>query len=600
MNPLRSVGAKVSILTCLLVLAVIGLMARQLFFQVEEGLVAEMKIRSESFARAAREALVPKPDLFALHFAVEEVRQQKAVTYAAVLDADGRVLSHSDPKLIGEKLDDPISRRAREARQVLLQVGRAGDAERWHLSAPIMVGAAFAGLVRLGFDQSSLDEALRQPKRDILVIAAVALAAGLGGTVLIVGWIMRPLPRLAAAAREAGRGNFSVQVDVRGSDEIGVLAKTFNDMTRANSLLFKTIRAEKQKLETIFHETREGLMWVSPQGRVLLLNPAARALLGAQERAVTDLPALLKAFACQPPLPELLAGEARTRPFELTRSEPKPLILAGVVDRLSATGTPGGLLLVFHDATIEKRGETLSRNFLSLVSHKLRTPLTVALGFVELIQSDQSNLTDFQKKALAKVKGEDEKLRSLVEKLIAFSSAVHPDAIVLEKGVVSLKEAVEGALKNLSGLFKERGATVHWDAASAETLPALSADPFLLREAVANLVENAVKFNRAEKPSVWLAAAAAEDCVELTVRDDGPGIPSEEQPRLFRKFYQIDDDFTGQVPGWGLGLAFVKNVAEAHGGTVSLAPGVGRGATFRLRLPRPPAAAPAPADPSPA
>jgi signal transduction histidine kinase len=93
-----------------------------------------------------------------------------------------------------------------------------------------------------------------------------------------------------------------------------------------------------------------------------------------------------------------------------------------------------------------------------------------------------------------------------------------------------------------------------------------------------------VKFNRSEAPSVWITAARQDGHVTIRVRDDGPGIPSEERPKLFRKFYQIDDDFTGQIPGWGLGLAFVKNVVAAHGGSVGLEDRE-KGSEFWIRLP---------------
>lgn len=562
MNPLRSVAAKLSLLTCALVLGVIGLMARQLFHEVEQTHVLGLQARAEKLARACREAMVPRLDAFALHFAVSETAKEPSVTYAAVLDESGKALSHSNPEFIGT-----VPKR---------QEGF------FHIAAPITVGPRTVGTVRLGFNRTSLDAALREPKQRILLLALFAVAAAVVGTLIIVGWITRPLPRLAAAAREVGRGNFSVQVDWRSRDEIGTLARAFNEMTIANELLFKTIRQEKEKLETVFHETREGLVWVSSSGRVLLINPSARHLLGAQG-AVSDLDEILKPFVAKPALEELMAGHQRITPFELRREQPKLLILSGVSDRLGASGPPAGFLLIFHDATLEKRGETLSRNFLSIVSHKLRTPLTVALGFLELMKSEEKSLSDFQRKALDKIKGEEEKLKSLVEKLIAYSTAVNPESIMLERADTDLGEVVAAALKQHAAVLKKANVV-------NEVGPVkLNADPLLLREAIGALVENAVKFNKAETPGVWLSSRVENGSVTVSVRDDGPGIPSEERPKLFRKFYQIDDDFTGQVPGWGLGLAFVKNVVTAHGGAVGLGQ-TPKGSEFWLTLPTAPAA----------
>ena len=586
MNPLRSLAAKLSLLTCLFVLGVIGLMSRQIVSGIEEGLIGEMKVRAEFFARSSREAIFPKLDPFSLHFHVEEMVKEKAVTYAAVVDKDGVVLSHSDPTRIGDKLLDPFSRRALDSGAIELRRSRDKDGGPvYELSAPIMVGPRRVGTALMGFNEQSLDEALRGPKRRITVITAVAIVFSALGTILIVGWITRALPKLAAAAREAGRGNFTVQVQVKSRDEIGVLARAFNEMTIANSILFQGLQEEKEKLAKIFNDTREGLVLTDPQGRVLLMNASAKALLGLQDKAAANLAeAVEPGYKAKPALPVLLAGSARITPFELQRDEPKLLILSGVADRLGEAGAHAGFLFIFHDATLEKRSEVLSRNFLSLVSHKLRTPLAIALGYHELLQGSAKDMPEAQKKMLAKIQGEDEKLLRIVEKLITFTAVQSPENIVLDRQETSLASVVETALKGLA-LEGNKAVTLTWNAEGAAKLPKVKLDAFLVKEVVANLVENAVKFNKGERKRVEISAAREDGFLKLSVKDDGPGIPGEEQPKLFRKFYQIDSDFTGQVPGFGVGLAFVKNVAEAHGGTAGLRSAPGEGSVFYFTVP---------------
>ncbi|MDD5656902.1 MAG: HAMP domain-containing sensor histidine kinase, partial [Elusimicrobia bacterium] len=242
-------------------------------------------------------------------------------------------------------------------------------------------------------------------------------------------------------------------------------------------------------------------------------------------------------------------------------------------------------LFFLHDATLEKRGETLSRNFLSLVSHKLRTPLAVALGFLELVVDKPDGLNDFQRQALKKVRDEDEKLRGLVEKLLTFSAVQSPRNIVLERSETSLTQIVEAALKSLAAAWRGAPVEVAWPREEFAALPRFSGDPLLLKEALFNLLENAAKFGGKGAPDIRLAARLAEGRLRVSVRDNGPGIPGEEQPKLFRKFYQIDEHFTGQIPGMGLGLAFVKNVVEAHGGEVGVKSESGRGSEFYFTLP---------------
>ncbi len=584
MNPLRSVAAKLSLLTSALVLGVIGLMSQGAYNQIEQGLVGEMRVRAEHFGRAAREAVFPKTDAFALHLAVDQLVKEKAVTYASVSDAEGRVLSHSDPKHIGETPGDEASRAAATAGEILLQKRRDTGGAAFDLAVPLMVGTRRVGTARLGFDESSIAGALAAQKRRLLAIAAAATFGAVLGTVLIVGWITRPLPKLAAAAREIGQGKFDARVDWKSKDEIGLLARAFNDMASANAVLFAAIKHEKEKLETIFQETREGLVWTDPKGRILLMNSAAKSLLGAGEKSPGELRAAISGFEARPPLESVLDGSRRIVPFELHRAEPKLLILSGVADRLGADEDPSGYLMIFHNATLEKRGEVLARNFLSLVSHKLRTPLAVALGHLELLLGDAKNLTDMQRTSLRKIQSEDQKLSGLVEKVIAFSLVQSPENIVLERAPVKVADMIETALSSLDGIH-DPSMDVRWNRAGADALPELSGDRFLLKSAVANLVENAVKFNRGAKKEAVVAARAENGSVRISVTDNGPGIPSEEHPKLFRKFYQIDDDFTGQIPGFGLGLAFVKSVVEAHGGTVGLVSEPGKGSEFFFTLP---------------
>ncbi|MBI4061633.1 MAG: HAMP domain-containing protein, partial [Elusimicrobia bacterium] len=329
MNPFRSLAAKLSLLTCLFVLGVIALMARQIVNGIEEGLIGEMKVRAAFFARSSREAIFPKLDPFSLHFHVKEMSKEKAVTYAGVVDGNGLVLSHSDPTHIGERLADPFSLRSLASDRVELQRFREKSGGLvYDLSAPILVGARRVGTARIGFNQGSLEDALRAPKRRIIAIAAVATLFSALGTVLIVGWITRPLPMLAAAAREAGRGNFDVRVEWRSRDEVGTLARAFNEMAIANSLLFRGLQEEKEKLADIFNDTREGLVLTDPGGRVLLINPSARALLGCGDNpAGTLIEATQAAYKAKPALDSIFGGDARITPFELHRSEPKLLIL---------------------------------------------------------------------------------------------------------------------------------------------------------------------------------------------------------------------------------------------------------------------------------
>lgn len=585
-RPWRSVAFKLSVLSSLFALGVIGLMAHQILRQIERSFLSEMGLRAEFFARSCREALFPRVDAFALHFQVQETVKERAVVYAAVHGPDGRVLSHSEPGRIGfEKLTPQGEAAARAEAPLLQEYLEPRTGERvFDLAVPIRMVSRRVGTARIGFSRASVQEALAGPKRHILVVALAAILTAVLGTTAIVRWIHRPLPRLAAAAGQVARGDFQVHVDWRSQDEIGLTARAFNDMASAVAVLFASLREEKEKIATLFEQTHEGIAWTDLSGRILLLNKSAELLLGGPGRSPATLQEALEGFEAKPPLRSILAGTDRITPCEFHRGAPKLYILGGIAERLGDKDGGGSLLFIFHDATLEKREELLSRNFLSLVSHKLRTPLMVAMGYLDILQPGAEKMEGIQRKALQETSKSVEELHLLVEKLLLYTAAESRYTLQLDMDAMPLGAPVEDALKALSDFLASRKAEVRWDPAALADLPPARADRRLIAEVVKNLVENAVKFDPAPAKTVEISARAEGGLLRLCVRDKGPGIPPEEHEKIFRKFYQVDADFTGQMEGMGLGLALVKNVVEAHGGAVGLVSRPGEGSEFYFTL----------------
>lgn len=353
------------------------------------------------------------------------------------------------------------------------------------------------------------------------------------------------------------------------------------------SSLLSELKLEKHKLSAVFTGSREGIVLLDSQWRILLMNPAACQFLGRGDGPSTaplTLPQAITGFTCRPPLEELLARQGRSDALELRRIGSKPLLLAGTLDRVQSDTRLGGYLLVFRDATAEKREEVLARGVLAMISHKIKTPLTVSLGYQQLLLKDAAGLNPFQRKALSAMAAQQERLGRLIDKLLFFASIQNPDTFVLRKAPCRLKTVVEETLASLKDILRSRPSRVSWNPALFDLLPPIPADPGLLREALRHLIENAVKFNPRER-LIEIAAILHGSCLELSVKDNGPGIPPEERGRLFSEFHQIEESFTGQTEGLGLGLAFVKRVAEAHAGHAGVRTAPGRGSEFYLTLP---------------
>ncbi len=226
---LNKLSVKLCIFSSALILAVIWAMSQRILDEARNSLLQEVTARTDSFAQGIREAFTPTLDPFTLHQRVREMSQEKGIAAAMVLGQDGTVLSHTDPEKIGEREASAEAESAEKAQGVLTQRPGAGDGS-WFISAPVLIGKSRLGTAAVLVTRASLSAALRDTRRRLTLLAAAAFAIGLLGTVLLVNWFTRPVPLLARAAREIGEGKLDARVDWKGSDEIGLLAASFNEM----------------------------------------------------------------------------------------------------------------------------------------------------------------------------------------------------------------------------------------------------------------------------------------------------------------------------------------------------------------------------------
>jgi signal transduction histidine kinase len=345
-----------------------------------------------------------------------------------------------------------------------------------------------------------------------------------------------------------------------------------------NARLFSSLKEERFKLATVFAQMTDGAALTDPSGKVLLSNEAAAKLLGAE---LTEMADGLTGMVVTPSISELLSGDKPVIDFAAVRKEPTLLVLEGRVTR-APMGDSDGRLFVFRDRTENFRQELLKRTFLSLISHKLRTPLAAVTGFADILMDEVNSDTDpMWAKAVRTIRSQGGKVSELVDKLLSYTTIESPDVkITIEP--FPLDEAVADAIGSLKEKIAERGAQVE----APKTALVVLGDKRLIVEALKNLVDNAIKFNPKHSPVTVIRAEAEGGWAAVTVADTGPGVPPEDLERVFSRFHQVEKDFTGQQDGMGLGLAFVRKVAALHGGTAVLRSKLGAGSTVTMTLPR--------------
>lgn len=239
--------------------------------------------------------------------------------------------------------------------------------------------------------------------------------------------------------------------------------------------------------------------------------------------------------------------------------------------------------------------ETLSAKALTLISHKLRTPLSIINGYSEAIlsQAEKEKFSPFTSKALGEIYKQGTRMSMLVDKLMAFNQVITADAAHLEKQTIELKPLIKDCAAKAVAQDEDslpvsgkggvkRGTFIEIDCAHQLTL---NANAQMIKLAIQELLENAIKFNNKMEKTIKVQVTNHGDSLSISVRDYGVGIRPQDVAKIFEPFYQVDDYFTGQVSGWGLGLALVQRVLDLHQGSISVVSDRGLGSIFTLSFP---------------
>ncbi|MCX6951213.1 MAG: ATP-binding protein, partial [Verrucomicrobia bacterium] len=259
---------------------------------------------------------------------------------------------------------------------------------------------------------------------------------------------------------------------------------------------------------------------------------------------------------------------------------PRVLQISAVALR-DTGGAAAGAVLVFHDVTRLRELEGVRQDFVANVSHELRTPLSLIKSTAETLLDGAKDDPAVATRFLEIIDKHANRLTLLIDDLLLLAR-LDSGRIELKFQALELRDAAQDSLDDFGIMARARGVTL------ANAVPSglvARADPERLRQVLSNLIDNAIKYGRAEGHVTVGGRALGENRVELSVRDDGPGIPMEAKERVFERFYRVDKARSREQGGTGLGLAIVKNVMQAHGGEVRVESAPGTGTTFFLNLP---------------
>jgi two-component system, OmpR family, phosphate regulon sensor histidine kinase PhoR len=441
------------------------------------------------------------------------------------------------------------------------------------------------GVVRAAVSLAAIDGALAGIRLHILIASALVAVVLAAASLIIARRSVKPLEELRQHAEWFARGDLTHRLPAGGTEEIGGLAETLNQMAaELHDKLAEVVRQRNER-DTILSSMVEGVLAIDADEHVLSMNAAAARLLGADSGRAEgrSLPEIIRSID----LHKLVAAVFATRqPVEgdvvLRNPDLCFLRVHGTVLR-DGPAARAGALLVIHDITELKRLENVRRDFVANVSHELKTPVTAIQGYVETLLDGPMNDSQQREKFLTIVAKHTDRLHAILEDLLMLAR-VEQEGEKRENLLAAgpLRPVLEAALVDCRSKAEEKRMrlTVNCPAEQELTMNAS-----LLEQAVVNLLENAIAYS-SQGGSVEVDCVENEREVEIRVRDYGCGIAREHLPRLFERFYRVDKSRSRDSGGTGLGLAIVKHIMQLHGGraTVESTPGVG--STFSLVLPK--------------
>jgi len=407
------------------------------------------------------------------------------------------------------------------------------------------------------------------------------------------GYIADPIRNISSKIRAIADGDFNqrLEIDPRG-DEFGLVANSFNYLARKlqeyKESNIAEITTQKTRIESIVNSLDEGIILLDENNKIIAVNPLATDLLGMTSENLIGQTAtyisekndLFKTLASKSEL-----QENENTPLRITYNNQENYFQKYVhtiynFNEWKQQTSPAGYLIVLKNITEFKRLDIAKTNFMSTLSHELKTPLSSINLSLKLIQDERiGKLSTEQTQLIENIKVESGRLLKYVNELLDLSQ--------IESGNIKLNviqntpsAIISQSLAAMKPAFDQKH--IHIETAVPDNLPMINADSEKTVWVMTNLLTNATKFSQ-EGATIYISAAPKSKVVQFRVRDEGPGIDPQYHDKIFERFVQVYG--TDNYGGTGLGLAIAKDFIVAQGGTIWVESALGEGSTFVFELP---------------
>src|SRR3989338_1802151 len=439
-----------------------------------------------------------------------------------------------------------------------------------------------AGFLRYAVPISYIE--ILEGRLEKIIFGALLLVflLSLAFTFVISFIISRPLAEMARIARAMAKGDFSIRPSIYSKDEIGDLAMALSYMSDEIKGKIERIKQEGVKLDAVLSSMFEGIMVVDEKGYILLMNPSLGKLFFVDSAPETKTPMeAIRNPQIQDMVDKILKEKQRLISEEITVSRPEEKTLKINAVPIIRNDVLEGAVLVFHDITELRKLERVRQDFVANVSHELRTPISSIKGYAETLLEgaidDKDNLREF----ISIIYQDSNRLANLIDDLL--------DLAKIESGkmkMVFVPLDINPILDRCLGVLDKsiKGKQLSVSLNIPDSIPKVLADDKRLSQVFLNLLDNAVKYT-SDGGAIKVNISLSDKFVQVDVSDTGMGIPEQDLPRIFERFYLVDKARSRELGGTGLGLSIVKHIVLSHGGQVWVKSEQGLGSTFSFTIP---------------
>lgn len=527
--------------------------------------------------------LPPERKLSVNDSTIQEYIKQVApssIKYIAVMDENATVVASTD--------ETRFSRGSRILSPEIMQASFGDQAEEIrqdpstqkkfkYLAYPIKNDGEVVGILYLVASLEDIYETMNNIRLILLTATFLALLiTGILGYALS-NTITGPIREVTKRAALLAEGNFDQKIEVKSDDEIGKLTGMFNFLTSRLKATLEEISEEKEKMEAILTNMADGVIALNGRGEVIHINPAAMRMLDLErERLEGD-------FA------EKLKNILEIHPEDFPKTEKTPMeVLVKVKDgTLKAIFAPlagetkeTGYILLLQDVTKQQRLEEMRKEFVANVSHELRTPLTTIKSYAETLLDGAMEDSAVAYQFVKVINDEADRMTRLVNDLLELSRLDNKE-VKWNKRPLKIDLLVGEVVSKMMMSAKKKGLSVRCE---IEENLEVFADRDKMEQVFQNVLSNAIKYT-SEGGRIFVKGEKAGNQVCVSVEDTGIGIPKEDLPRIFERFYRVDKTRSRELGGTGLGLSIAREIVLAHDGDIEVQSEPGKGTVVIIKLP---------------